>query len=225
MQGASLVHATVKQELYGQLKPALYVYFPTTAICSLIIHMQSGQQVESSSVGNEGMLGVSLCLGLDFSPFQAVAQVPGELVRVPAGFMREAMRRSAALMSLQHRWTVYVLRYTQQTVACNALHNVEQRLCRWLLTMRDRSGSDRFALTHELLSEMLGVRRQTVSLLAGLLQDQGLINYSRGILNILNRSGLERCACECYAVARALYRRIVLGNHSGVRRAAEASLV
>src|SRR4051812_9239431 len=114
MQGASVVKATAKQELYGQLKPALYVYYPTTAICSLIIHMQSGQKVESSSVGNEGMLGVTTCLGLDFSPFQAVAQVPGELVRIPAGFMREAMRRSAILTNLQNRWTVYVFRYTQQ---------------------------------------------------------------------------------------------------------------
>src|SRR5690349_1884732 len=107
MQGATVVQATAKQELYGQLKPASYVYFPTTAICSLIIHMQSGQHVESSSVGNEGMLGVMLCLGLDFSPFQAVVQVPGELVRFHAGYMREALKHSAALTTLQHRYTMY----------------------------------------------------------------------------------------------------------------------
>jgi CRP-like cAMP-binding protein len=155
------------------------------------------------------MLGLPVFLALDFHPFSCVSQVSGEAVQVPASAFLQAVIPGGTLDRLLRRYTLYRLRCANQTGACHILHSVEERMSRWLLMAHDRAGKDEFLLTHESLSELLGVRRQTVSLIAGTLQKAGLITYRRGVLQLLDREGLESASCECYTVLKQLYDRIV----------------
>jgi CRP-like cAMP-binding protein len=176
---------------------------------SLTVLMDDGKEVEAGTIGNEGMIGLSVALGLDFTPNKAISQISGEGLRVPVAAFLKAMKPGGTLDRLVRRYTAYSLRYANQTVACNLLHSVEQRLARWLLMCHDRVEKGEFMLTHEFLAEMLGVRRQTVTVIAGALQAARVITYRRGVVRILNRQALEAGSCECYKVIKALYERIM----------------
>jgi CRP-like cAMP-binding protein len=186
-----------------------HVYFPTSGMISLTVLMEDGKQVEAGTIGNEGMIGLSVAQGLDFSPARAISQISGEGLRIPVAAFLKAMKPGGTLDRLMRRFSAYSLRYANQTVACNLLHSVEQRICRWLLMCRDRVEKEEFTLTHEFLAEMLGVRRPTVSVIAGRLQTANVITYNRGVIRILNRKKLEDASCECYAVTKAFYDRIM----------------
>lgn len=206
LETVSLPHG---YEMHRQDSPASHVYFPTSGMCSLVIQMEDGKIVEAATVGNEGMVGIHAILGLDLSSATATSQVPGKALRMPLQDFREAMTPGGSLDRLIRRYAAYNLRYANQTIACNLLHPTEERICRWLLMAHDRAGTDVFSLTHEFLAEMLGVRRQTVTTIAGTLQAAGLIRYRRGTVHILDREGLEAASCECYEVLKDLYTRIM----------------
>jgi CRP-like cAMP-binding protein len=184
------------------------IYFPTTALVSTLVVMEDGSEVETGIAGAEGMVGLSTALGLEFDLHRAICQVPGECFRLPARAFREALERSRPLDALIRRYAAVVLRQTGQAVACNALHPVTERLSRWLLMSHDRVGRDEFPMTQEFMGELLGVRRQTVTVTAGALQEAGLIKFRRGMIRVLNRPRLEEAACECYGLMRGLYDRI-----------------
>src|SRR5580704_12024221 len=186
-----------------------HVYFPTSGMISLTVLMEDGKEVEAGTIGNEGMVGISVAHGLDFSPTKAISQISGEGLRIPVAAFLKAMKPDGTLDKLVRRFTAYSLRYANQTVACNLLHSAKQRICRWLLMCRDRVETEEFTLTHEFLAEMLGVRRQTVTVIAGKLQAASLITYHRGVIRILNRKKLEDASCECYGVIKAFYERIM----------------
>jgi CRP-like cAMP-binding protein len=186
-----------------------HVYFPASGMISLTVLMEDGKEVEAGTIGNEGMVGLSVAQGLDFSPARAISQISGEGLRIPVAAFLKALKRGGTLDRLMRRFSAYSLRYANQTVACNLLHSVEQRMCRWLLMCRDRVEKEEFVLTHEFLAEMLGVRRQTVTVIAGTLQTAGVITYHRGVIRILNRKKMEDVGCECYGVTKAFYDRIM----------------
>src|ERR1700694_1545646 len=186
-----------------------HVYFPTTGMISLTVLMENGKEVEAGTVGSEGMIGLSVAHDLDFSPTKAISQISGQGLRIPVSAFLKAMKRGGTLDKLVRRYSAYSLRYSSQTVACNLLHSVKQRMCRWLLMCRDRVEKEEFVLTHEFLAEMLGVRRQTVTVIAGTLQTAGVITYHRGVIRILNRKRMEDACCECYGVIKAFYDRIM----------------
>ena len=199
------------EEVYRQDDPRglSHVYFPTSGMISLTVLMEDGAEVEAGTIGNEGMIGLSVAHGLDFSPTKAIAQISGEGLRVPVPAFLKAMKSGGTLDRLVRRYTAYSLRYANQTVACNLLHSVKQRMCRWLLMCRDRVETEEFKLTHEFLAEMLGVRRPTVTAIAGMLQTAALITYRRGVIRVVHRKKLEAASCECYAVTKAFYNRIM----------------
>lgn len=205
-QAVALPHG---QEVYQEGGPLPHVYFPTTGVLSLVVSLAGGRRVEGTTIGREGMVGLPAFLGLDFSPQQVFAQVPGDAIRVPTEAFLGAVRPGGALDRLMRRYAAYALRHASQGVACNAVHTVEERACRWLLTAHDRAGRDEFSLTQEYLAVMLGVRRQSVSLVAATLQGAGYIRYTRGRVTVTDRTGLERASCECYAGVSQLYERIM----------------
>src|ERR1700694_5752520 len=173
-----------------------HVYFPTSGMISLTVLMEDGKEVEAGTVGNEGMIGVSVAQGLNFSPTKAISQISGDGLRIPVSAFMKAMKRGGTLDTLVQRYIAFSLRYANQTIACNLLHSVKQRMCRWLLMCRDRVEKEEFLLTHEFLAEMLGVRRQTVTVIAGTLQASDIITYHRGVIRILNRKKMENASCE-----------------------------
>ena len=207
-KAVSLAHG---DEVYQEdsLGGLSHVYFPTTGMISLTILMENGKEVEAGIVGNEGMIGLSVAQDLNFSPTKAISQISGEGLRIPVAAFLKAMKRGGTLDQLVRRYSAFSLRYASQTVACNLLHSVKQRMCRWLLMCRDRVETEEFTLTHEFLAEMLGVRRQTVTVVAGTLLKASLITYRRGVIRILNRKRLEDASCECYGVIKAFYDRIM----------------
>ncbi len=198
-------------EVYRQDGPGSlpHVYFPFSGVISLTVLMEDGAEVETATIGNEGMIGLPVALGLDSSPIRAVVQVSGEGLRVPTPDFLKALKPNGTLDALVRRYTAFSLRYASQTVACNLLHSLEERMCRWLLMTHERVEKDEFSITHEYLAEMLGVRRQTVSVVAGALQTAGLLTYRRGVIRIINQAGLEAACCECYGVSTEFYDRIM----------------
>jgi CRP-like cAMP-binding protein len=205
-------HTTFQQGdiIHREAGPIPDVYFPIRGCCCHVVTLDEGRRVETTTIGNEGMVGFDLALGLDCSPLAAVALVPGEALRVPAAAFLEIMKESAALGTVIRKYAAYCIRLESQLVACNTLHAVEQRVCRRMLMAHDRMGNGDFSLTQELLSEMLGVRRQTVVAVAGTLQAANIIAYRRGVITILNRKGLEATSCECYQIVKAAYETIVM---------------
>ena len=183
----------------GQLQSA---YFPTTAVVSLHYVMKSGASAESAGVGNEGVVGVSLFMGGDTTPSSAVVQIAGHAYRLEARLLKEEFNRAGLMQHLLLRYTQALLTQMSQTAACNRHHAVEQQLCRWLLLTIDRVPSQEVIVTQELVASMLGVRREGITEAAGRLQRAGFISYRRGHIAVLDRSGLEARACECYAVVR-----------------------
>ena len=174
------------------------VYFPHTGMISLLAIMSDGKGVETATVGREGMVGAMAGLGVHTPLTRAVVQTPLLSTRIAAAPFRRAVQASAALRDLIVRYNDVLLGQVQITAACNALHPIQKRLARWILQTRDRIDTDMVPLTQELLSEMLGVRRSSISEIANRLQSTGLIRYSRGTIEIVNRPALERAACECY---------------------------
>jgi CRP-like cAMP-binding protein len=181
-------------------KPLDYVYFPTTAVVSSLYTTEDGATTEMFLVGNDGVVGVSSFLGGGITPNQDVVVVAGEALRMKASALRDEFRLGGALQALLLRYTQALITQISQTAVCNRLHAVEQRLCRWLLMCRDRVERDELEMTQEFISNMLGGRRETVTVAAGRLQDAGLIRYSRGHITIVDRRGLEAIVCECYLV-------------------------
>jgi CRP-like cAMP-binding protein len=183
----------------GQLQHA---YFPTTAIVSLLCILESGSTAEIAGVGNEGVLGISLFMGGDTTPSSAVVQAGGHGYRLRGRVLKEEFNRAGYLQRLLLRYTQALLTQMFQTAACNRHHSIEQQLCRWLLLTLDRLPSNELVVTQQLIAGALGVRREGITDAAGNLQRAGFISYRRGHIAVLQRSGLEAGACECYAVVK-----------------------
>jgi CRP-like cAMP-binding protein len=179
-----------------------YVYFPTTAVVSLLYTMEDGATAEMGLAGNNGVVGIALFLGGDTTPNRAVVQIAGGAVRMKAKVLQAEFARGGALQHALLRYTQALITQIAQTAVCNRLHPVEQRLCRWLLLCHDRVKSDELRMTQEFISNMLGGRRESVTMAAGHLQDAGLIYYARGHIKIVNRKGLEAAVCECYQIVK-----------------------
>ena len=179
-----------------------HVYFPHTGMVSLVAVMQSGATVETAAIGRGGIIGASAGLGARSTFGRAIVQLPGAAAWLSAAQFHAAANESQAICDLVVRYNDLLLAQVQQSVACNALHSLEARLCRWLLQTRDCVDGDAIPLTQEFLGEMLGVRRTTVTIAARLLQNAGLIRYRRGLIQIIDRARLEDIACECYAVVK-----------------------
>lgn len=209
LEHAELLEEPRHQEVYPQDGRIRHVHFPTSAVLSTVLVARTGERSEVGTVGCEGMVGLPLYLGLDCSAGSIIVQVPGGSIRVPAAVFLRLVEQGNGLDQLMRRYTAYSLRFAGQSILCNALHSLHQRACRWLLMTGDRAGRDQFFITHELLAEMLGVRRQSVSLIAGALQRQGLIEYRRGRVTMRDRAGLEAASCECYDVIKAAYRELM----------------
>jgi CRP-like cAMP-binding protein len=189
----------VLYESGGQLR---HVYFPTTSIVSLLYVMQNGASAEIAVVGNEGLLGVSLFMGGETTTSRAVVQSKGHGYRLEGQLLKDEFNRAGPVLRLLLRYTQALLTQMSQTAVCNRHHSVQQQLCRWLLLSLDRLQSNTLAMTQELISNMLGVRREGVTEAAQHLQAAGLIRYSRGRIEVLDRPALERAVCECYSVVK-----------------------
>jgi len=186
-----------------------HVYFPITAIVSLLYVMEDGDSAEIAVVGKEGLVGVSLFMGGETTPSRAVVQSAGEGFRLRADHLLEAFNRSMPVLHLLLRYTQALITQMAQTAVCNRHHSLDQQLCRWLLLSLDRLESNELLMTQELIANMLGVRREGVTEAAGHLQQAGLIRYQRGRITVLDRAGLEQRTCECYAVVKAEYDRLL----------------
>jgi CRP-like cAMP-binding protein len=197
-----LVPMLLGESIYEPGSQLQHVYFPTTAIVSLLYVLESGASAEIAGVGNEGMLGIALFMGGDTTPSSAVVQTAGHAYRLQARLLKEEFRRAGLMQRLLLRYTQALLTQMCQTTACNRHHSIEQQLCRWLLLTLDRLPSNELVMTQELVASALGVRRESITEAAGKLQRAGLIRYRRGHLTVLERSGLEAGACECYAVVK-----------------------
>jgi len=188
--------------LYEPGSQLQHVYFPTTAVVSLLYILQSGSSAGIAGVGNEGILGISLFMGGDTTPSSAVVQIAGHGYRLQGRLLKEEFNRAGLMQRLLLRYTQALLTEMAQTAACNRHHSIEQQLCRWLLLTLDRLPSNELVMTQELVASALGVRREGITEVAGKLQRAGLIRYRRGHIAVLERSGLEAGACECYAVLK-----------------------
>ncbi len=187
----------------------LYAYFPTTAIISLHYALENGSSSESAGVGNEGVIGISLFMGGGSTSSSAVVQAMGHAYRLPSRFLMEEFDRAGPLQKLLLRYTQALMTQMAQTATCNRHHSVEQQLCRWLLLAMDRAPGRELVMTQELVARMLGVRREGITEAAGRLQMAGLIRYRRGHISVLDRAGLEERTCECYAVVKKEWARLL----------------
>jgi CRP-like cAMP-binding protein len=192
----SLVQGDIVYEAGAEVD---YVYFPHGGMFSLLAVMRDGKAIETATVGREGVVGAMAGLGLYKSLVRVMVQLPLHASKIAAAPFRRAVAASDELRDICVRYNEVMLTQARITAACNALHQIEERFCRWLLQSADRAASDTIALTQELLAEMLGVRRTSVTDVARRMQDRGIITYSRGIIRILDREGLGRLSCECYA--------------------------
>jgi CRP-like cAMP-binding protein len=186
-----------------------HAYFPLAGMISIVALMSEGLGAEVATVGNEGMIGLPIFLGADSSPFHLMAQLDGECLRLPAEHLEAALGRNGRLAALLRTYSQAFFVQTAQNAACNGLHSVSQRGARWLLATADRAQSDHFFLTQEFLAFMLGVARQSVGIAVGDLQERRLIEYHRGDMRILDRSGLEAASCECYQIVRGEFSRLL----------------
>lgn len=195
--------------LYESGTQMTHVYFPTDGIVSLVYVMENGACAEVAVTGHEGMVGISLFMGGETTPNRAVVQVAGSAYRMSAKFLKQEFERGGEFQHLLLRFTQAMITQMSQTAVCNRHHSIEQQLCRWLLLSLDRLTCNEIKMTQELISNMLGVRREGITEAAGHLQEAGLIRYSRGNITVLDRPNLEKEACECYAVVKREYERIL----------------
>jgi CRP-like cAMP-binding protein len=186
-----------------------YVYFPTTSIVSLLYVMTDGASAEIAIVGNEGILGISLFMGGETTPSRAVVQSAGFGFRMRAQLLKDEFGRFGPMMHVLLRYTQALITQMAQTAVCNRHHTIDQQLCRWLLLSLDRLASNQLTMTQELIANMLGVRREGVTEAAGKLQQAGLITYRRGRVTVLDREGVQQRSCECYAVVKKEFDRLL----------------
>jgi CRP-like cAMP-binding protein len=203
------VDLALGQVLYESGTTLSHVYFPTTAIISLLYVMENGASAEIAVVGNEGIVGISLFMGGESTSSRAVVQSAGEGFRLKAQLMKDEFNRAGPVLHLLLRYTQALITQMAQTAVCNRHHSLDQQLCRWLLLSLDRLESNQLVMTQELIANMLGVRREGVTEGALKLQHAGLIRYARGHITVLDRPGLERRSCECYAVVKKEYDRLL----------------
>ena len=206
LEGAEMPLGGVLYESGGQLE---HVYFPTTSIVSLLYVLESGASAEIAVVGNEGILGISLFMGGNTTPSRAIVQSAGFGFRLEAQHLKDEFNRAGPVLRLLLRYTQALITQMTQTAVCNRHHSIEQQLCRWLLLSLDRLPSNTLTMTQDLIANMLGVRREGVTEAASKLQRDGLIRYSRGRIEVLNRPGLESAVCECYAVVKLEFDRLL----------------
>ena len=195
--------------LYESGMPMRHVYFPTTAIVSLLYVMEDGASAEIAVVGNEGMVGIPLFMGGETTPSRAVVQSAGHSYRMPGPLLKDEFSRAGPMQHLLLRYTQALLTQMAQTAVCNRHHTLDQQFCRWLLLSLDRLPSNELVMTQELIANMLGVRREGVTEAARRMQQAGLIDYRRGHITVLDRAGLEARVCECYAVVRKEFDRLL----------------
>ena len=206
MEKISFALGDVVYESGGQLD---HVYFPTTAIVSLLYTMVDGASAEMGLAGNEGVVGIALFMGGETMPNRAIVQSAGDVIRVEAKVLQAEFARGGKFQYLLLRYTQALITQISQTAVCNRLHTVEQQLCRWLLLSHDRVKDDELIMTQEMIADMLGVRREGVTVSAGRLQDAGAISYVRGHITILDRPRLEEIVCECYRVVKDEFDRLL----------------
>jgi CRP-like cAMP-binding protein len=197
-----------KKVLYEARAPIDYVYFPATGIASAMTVMEDGMSIEVTTVGKEGVVGLTAFVGGATSPYEVIMQVPGQGLRMKADVLKEEAKRDSPLQKLLALYLTAFLTQISYSVACNGLHTAEKRCCRWLLMTQDRMGSSALHLTHEFLAIMLGVRRATVTEVLRPLQERGVIHCGRGVIKIVDRSALEALACECYRTVNEEFARI-----------------
>lgn len=197
------------QILYEPGSQLQHAYFPTTAIVSLHYVTESGASSETAGVGNEGVVGISLFMGGDTTPSSAVVQTAGQAYRLERSLLKQEFNRGGVMLRLLLRYTQALITQMAQTAVCNRHHALDQQLCRWLLLSLDRLPGTELVMTQELIANMLGVRREGVTEAAGRLQAEGLIHYRRGHIKVLDRAKLEKCVCECYAVVKKEFDRLL----------------
>lgn len=195
--------------LYESGEKIDYVYFPTTMIISLLYIMENGATAEIGVVGNDGVIGIVLFMGGETTPNRAIVQSAGKAYRMRADNLQAEFKRGGMFQMLLLRFTMALLAQISQTAVCNRLHSLEQQLCRWLLLSHDRLDTDKLVMTHDLISNMLGVRREGVTLAAKKLQKKKLITTVRGTMTVIDRQGLESAVCECYKVVNDEYNRLL----------------
>jgi CRP-like cAMP-binding protein len=203
-----------RQILYEPNAPIARVYFPHDGLTSLLTGLENGSSIETAMIGREGMIGLPVVAGHKLFPSRAIVQAPGRAATIGGAELAEAIEHCPSLRELLGRYLHAFLAQLSQTVACNAVHSADKRLARWLLSAADRNGGKPVLLTHEFLADMLGLGRPTISIVARTLQDEGLIRYRRGLIEIADRPGLEKAACECYSVVRRAYQRLLPLSYS-----------
>jgi CRP-like cAMP-binding protein len=206
MQHTTLTLGQVVYESGGYLD---YVYFPTTCVVSCLYTMHDGSTAEMAIAGNDGVIGIALFLGGGTTPHRAVVSIGGDAIKISARMIQAEFARGGQLQHILLRYTQALITQISQTAVCNRLHSVEQRLCRWLLLCHDRVSGPEILMTQEYIANMLGGRRESVTVAAGHLQDLGLIHYSRGHIAVLDREGLEMMVCECYRVVEDELDRLI----------------
>jgi CRP-like cAMP-binding protein len=199
LESVELSSGKVLYEMGGLVE---YVYFPSNSIVSLVTQMETGLTIEVGLVGNDGMVGLAALMGEGTAPDQTIVQIPDGAMRAKLAVIKEEFRRGGELQDLLLRYARALMKQVSQTAACNATHSVEERLARWLLMCQDRVESEELNLTQEFIADMIGTRRATVSGAASALQTEGLIQYHRGHIRIVDRQALENFACECYRVVK-----------------------
>jgi CRP-like cAMP-binding protein len=204
-----LVPLPFNQPIYEAGGVIDYVYFPTQGVISAVATMEDGTSVEVATIGNEGMAGLPVFIEAELSPNRLFVQVAGEAARMPADVLRRETKSESSLRRILHLYQTAFMAQLSQSVACNGLHSVLQRCCRWLLITHDRMEDVVVPLTHELLSIMLGVRRPSVTEVLQSLQEKGFVRYGRGRIEIVDRKGLEATSCECYQSVKNQYLRLL----------------
>jgi CRP-like cAMP-binding protein len=203
------VHMSLGEVMYESGATLTHVYFPTTALVSLLYVMEDGSSAEIAVVGNEGIVGIALFMGGGSTPSRAVVQSAGDALRLDAKVLKDEFNQNGPVLHLLLRYTQALITQMAQTAVCNRHHSLDQQLCRWLLLSLDRLRGDELVMTQELIANMLGVRREGVTEAALELQHVGLIRYARGHITVLDRAGLERRTCECYSVVKKEYDRLL----------------
>jgi CRP-like cAMP-binding protein len=203
------VELPLRQVLHEPGEPIEYIYFPTEAMISLVSIMKDGSTVEVALIGKEGMVGIPVILGGNSTTSQAVVQVAGRGLRMQANILKAQFQLGGELHNLLLRYVQALFTQVSQGAVCNRLHNLEERLARWLLSVQDCLQVEEFPMTQEHIAQMLGSRRSGVTVAAGLLQNAGIIRYRRGRINILSREGLEATTCECYGIIKAEITRLL----------------
>lgn len=211
LSGLKPVSLKLGEIIYEADEAIRYVYFPMKSVASFIWKTEDRMTIEVGMVGNEGMIGISIIAGIKRLPYQTIVQGADDALRMTATALMAEFNQHGALHDLLLQYMHGLLMQVARTAICNRIHPIQQRFCRWLLMIRDRSGSDNLRLTHEFIGSMLGARRTDVTIAAGVMQKAGLIRYSRGLVTLLDVARLTAAACDCYRISKAEFERVGLG--------------